>query len=314
MGHRERPRPRHVDGARPALRRSGRGGRQGRIAYLLNGAHLGGIGGEESSLPGACGRRHRRRDRRGGHDRLSALPERPGGGAGVLEPRRPPRPRGDRASGAGRRSSPQAWCGRSARTGPLRPQPVHRRRRAAGHRRRAGQPLPDPLGRRRPPPGAHRRHVVAFPAPTTAAAVSTTTTTTSRSTTTTAAGTTTSTAAQSSGSSTADDRGGRHRCAGSLPAASSGSCFDDGRRGGADPSAGVSGRTAGPRARCPRRRRASEMDTIDRHDLEERPVHRLPVADVVEHVERGRRPRPPSPAPRAAARRAGGAPGWRCSR
>ncbi len=41
----------------PALLSSGQvvAGGKDRIAYLLNGSHLGGIGGEQSSLPGACG-------------------------------------------------------------------------------------------------------------------------------------------------------------------------------------------------------------------------------------------------------------------
>ena len=125
-----------------------------RIAYLLNGAHLGGIGGAQASLGSVCDSdidggaavvgmtvylpccgRHRR----GPGDQF---PARPAPGVAVGHRRRSP----DRS----RRTDLDHRAERDA----VRPQPGHRPGAAAGPDRRGGQPLPHPGRGRRPAAGA----------------------------------------------------------------------------------------------------------------------------------------------------------------
>ncbi len=115
-------------------------------AYLLDGAHLGGIGGEQTSLTRACCAGHRRRRGHCRHHGLSALPERACGGAGVFQPRRAsPSVAGscrwraaDRRGGPGVEHRPER--------DPVRDECDHRRRRGTG-RTSARRPITS----RRPP-------------------------------------------------------------------------------------------------------------------------------------------------------------------
>ena len=134
-----------------------------RIVYLLNGADLGGIGrraghaGRQRELHDGIGlqRRHRRRRRRGGHDGLPALPGRHHRGPGHAVPAR-----AAPAVELGHRRRPARGGGRPGldhgpERHPVRARPGHRAGPAAGHGRRARQPLPHP-GRGRRPPAGHQ--------------------------------------------------------------------------------------------------------------------------------------------------------------
>ena len=123
------------------------------IVYLLNGAHLGGIGGQQAS-PGLGVQPGHRRWRRGaGHDGLPALRQRHHRGSGGEVP--------GRASPAvefrdGRRPRHRG-CGpgldHRAERHAVRAEPGHRPGAAAGIDRRARQPFPDSERGRRPAAG-----------------------------------------------------------------------------------------------------------------------------------------------------------------
>ena len=130
-----------------------------RIAYLLNGAHLGGIGGQLASLGPVCGGDIDGGGRRDGQHRVPALP-RPGSWRSA---RRRHRLAcgccGGPGPAAARPSWPAAWSGRSARTGTLYglDPPTGQVRQQGVDRRRRGEPLPDPERGRRPAAGPGRQ-------------------------------------------------------------------------------------------------------------------------------------------------------------